>query len=77
MFDNKSIVLEKGQNGLATVIAREYRIDNYIFIININGYKINVMSDLNTDLCIGDKCNVKYLPGKEFTIYPDKIKCEF
>ena len=45
--------------------------------ININGYKINVMSDLNTDLCIGDKCKVETIHGENFLVLPENGIREF
>ena len=77
MFDKQSILLEPTLNGLFTVIAKEYRINHYVFTVLINSMKLSAEMDLETKLFIGDKCNVKYKLGKEFLVLPEKIKSNF
>ena len=77
MFDINSIVIYSDLNGLFTVVSREYRINCYVYTVSINNYKISVEMDLDTSLTIGDKCNVRYVSGKEFLIFPEKIKSYF
>ena len=77
MFDKQSILLEPNLNGLFTVIAKEYRINHYVFTVLIDGIKLNAEMGLETKLCIGDKCNAKYKFGKEFLVLPEKIKSNF
>ena len=77
MFDRKSILLEPDVNGLSTVISREYRIYFYVYTVIIDNQKLNVEMCLKTTLDIGDKCNVRFILGKEFYILPEQIKSKF
>ena len=77
MFDNNSLLIEPDTNGLFKVISREYRINSYVYTVTIEDQKFCIEMGLETDLCIGDKCNVRYVLGKEFLILPEKIKSNF
>ena len=77
MFDKSSIFIEPALNGLFTVISKEYRINCYLYTVNIGSQKLSVEMGLETILSIGDKCNVRYVSGKEFLILPEKIKSFF
>tara|TARA_Y100001968_G_scaffold16275_1_gene12969 strand:+ start:365 stop:1426 length:1062 start_codon:yes stop_codon:yes gene_type:complete len=77
MFDKNSIYLEPDFNGLFTVIAKEYRINNYVYTVIIDCLKLSVEMSLETTLCIGDKCNARPILGKDFLILPEKIKSIF
>mgnify|MGYP001296500210 CR=1 FL=1 len=74
MFDKHSVFLEADNNGLFTVVAREYRINSYVYTVMIDSQKLSVEMRLQSDLRIGDKCNVKSISGKEFLILPEKIR---
>ena len=77
MFDKNSIVINSDINGLFTVIAKEYRINHYYYTVINDGHKIFVEMDLETNLCIGEKCNVRSVLGKEYLVLPEKIKSIF
>ena len=77
MFDKDSVLIVLDTNGLFSVIAKEYRINSYVYTLIINSLKIRVEMDLETNLAIGDKCNVKSISGKEFLILPENIKSNF
>ena len=77
MFSKNSVLIVPDINGLFTVIAKEYRITSYVYTVIIDGLKISVDMGLETNLVIGDKCNVEYILGKEFLILPEKIKSNF
>ena len=77
MFDKHSVILEPDLNGLFTVLAREYRINSYVYTVILDSHKLSVEMDLQTKLSIGDKCNVKSILGKEYLILPEQIKSNF
>ncbi len=77
MFDRNSIHLVPDLNGFSTVISKEYRINNYLYTVIVDGQRLSVEMGLETILDIGDKCNVRSISGKEFLILPEKIKCNF
>ena len=77
MFDDESIFAEPDQKGIFIVISKEYRINHYLVTVINDGMKLNVKSGLDTTLCIGDKCQVRYVLGKEFIVLPEKIKSNF
>ena len=77
MFDKYSVVIVPDINGLFTVIAKEYRINTYVYTVIIGDQKISVETSLEMNLAIGDKCNVNYRLGNEFLILPEKIKSNF
>ena len=77
IFDTNSILIESNINGLFSVISREYRINHYIYTVINDGIKLRASMGLDTSLCIGDKCNVRYILGKDFLVLPEKIRCNF
>ncbi len=77
MFDRKSIFIEIDTNGLFEVISKEYRINCYLYTVIAESHKLCVEMNLESTICIGDKCNVKSILDKEFLILPEKIKSIF
>ena len=77
MFDKRSISFEADLNGLFTVIAKEYRINHYVYTVIINDLKLTAEIGLEATLNIGDKCNARTIIGKEFLVLPEKIKSNF
>ncbi len=77
MLDKNSILIEPDLYGLFTVIAREYRINHYVYTVMIDGLKLYADIDLDTILNIGDKCKVSFIQGNDFVILPEKIKSYF
>ena len=77
LCDKNSIFIESDPNGLFTVIAKEYRIDYYCYTVINDSLKLVVQMDLATTLGVGEKCEVKYVVGKDFLILPEKIKSSF
>ena len=77
MFDKKSFLVEPDINGAFEVKAKEYRIDNYIIVVVIGTLKICLESDLLLNLEIGDRCNIKPIPGKKLLVLPENINSNF
>ncbi len=77
MFDKNSINIEANENGKFTIIAKEYRINHYVYTLIIEGQKFRSEMGLDTNLPIGEKCNVRYVVGKNYLILPEKIKSNF
>tara|TARA_Y100001968_G_scaffold40995_1_gene31081 strand:+ start:478 stop:1539 length:1062 start_codon:yes stop_codon:yes gene_type:complete len=77
MFDKSSIYAQPDLNGIFTVIAKEYRINHYVYIVKYQGIKLEVEMPLDSNLHIGDKCKIIFILGKEFLILPEKIKSNF
>ena len=77
MFDRNAILIKACINGPFTVIAREYRIDHYVYTVISDGLKLISKMSLDSQLSIGDKCKVDTIPGKSFLILPDNIKSNF
>ena len=77
MFDKNSISIEYDSFGLFIVMSKEYRINYFVYSIEFQGFKLTAETSLKTNLSIGDKCNVKYVSGKEFIVLPEKIKSNF
>jgi len=77
MFDKNSILVEPSSNGEFIVIAKEYRINHFVYTVKKEGLKLCSEMNLDTTLNIGDKCNVLSILGKEFLVLPEKIKSNF
>ena len=77
MFDKNSIRIKRSINGKFTVIAKEYRIKNYIYTINCGDLKLRSEMSLDSPLLIGDKCDVETLKGGNFQILPEMINSKF
>ena len=77
MFDKNSIIIELDQNGMFTVISREYRINRYVYTVICDNQRLIVDMSMETKLSIGDKCKVRPIPGNEFLVLPEKIKSYF
>ncbi len=77
MFDKNAILIEPDSNGLFRVTSKEYRINCFLYTVVINSQKLSIEMALDTDLSIGDKCNVRPIHGKEFLVLPEKIKSIF
>ena len=59
------------------MISKEYRINYFLYTVIIGSQKLSAEMSLQTDLAIGEKCNVRYILGKDFLILPEKIKSNF
>ena len=77
MFDKNSIIIEGSLNGLFTVISKEYRINSFLYNVKKGSHKLSVEMGFQTLFDIGDRCNVRPIPGREFIILPEKIKSYF
>ncbi len=77
VFDKESVLIKACDNGLYTIISKEYGIYNYVFTVIIDDVKLKVVSGLDTRLNIGDKCTVEFIFGKQFLVLPEKIKSNF
>ena len=77
MFDKRSIIIQFDLKGLFTVSSREYRINCYIYTVVYKSHKLSIETGLETNLNIGDKCNVRPISGKDYLIMPEKIKSNF
>ncbi len=74
IFDIHSIYIELDDNGISTVLAREYRINYNILVVSIMNIKIRVVHDLDRKVDIGDKCTIKYTKDNQGVILPEKIQ---
>ena len=77
MFTKDSVIIFPDTNGAFTVVAKEYRITSYLYTVMIEDHKIIVEMGLDADLLIGEKCNIKSISGKEFSVLPERIKSNF
>ena len=77
MFTKDSVIILPDTNGAFTVVAKEYRITSYSYTVMIEDHKIIVEMGLDADLLIGEKCNIKSISGKEFSVLPERIKSNF
>ena len=77
MFDKNAIRIESCQNGKFTVIAKEYRINHFIYTVISDCFKLRSEMSLDTCLSIGDKCNVVKIHKKSFLVLPGNIKSNF
>ena len=77
MFDKNSIRIKACTSNDFTVIAKEYRINHYVYTVIKDGLKLRSEMSLDTKLSIGDKCKVETIPEKNFLILPEKIKSNF
>ena len=77
MCDKNSLLIEPDTNGLFIVIAKEYRINHYVYTVIIDDLKLCVDTNLETTLQIGEKCKVRSILDKEFLVFPEKIKSNF
>ena len=77
IFEKDSIIIESTLNGLFTIISKEYCITHYVFTVMINSLKLSANMSLETTLSIGDKCNVRFIIGKEYLVFPERFKFNF
>ena len=77
MFDKNAIQLKPIEDGVYTVIAKEYRINNYVYTVVSNGLKLRSEMSLDTQLSIGDKCKVETISEKRFLVQPENIEFKF
>ena len=77
MFDKNSIHIEPDPNGLFLVTAKEYHVNHYVYTLKNDCLKLQAEIGLESMLCIGDKCKVRSIVGKEFIVLPEKIKSNF
>ena len=77
MFDENSIKIKACSDNGFTVIAKEYRINHYVYTVISDGIKLRSEMSLDTKLSIGDKCKVETIPEKNFIVLPEKIKSNF
>ena len=77
MFDKNSIHINPCQNGLFTVLSREYRINHYVYTVVFDNLKLRSEMSLDTNLSIGDKCKVETIQGEKFLVLPENIKSCF
>ncbi len=77
MFDKNSIRIKACTNNDFTVIAKEYRINHYVYTVIKDGLKLRSEMSLDTKLSIGDKCKVETIHEKDFVVLPENIKSNF
>ncbi len=77
LFDKNSILIQACQDGIFTVISKEYRINHYVYTVICGDLKLRSEMSLDTTLSIGDKCKVETIHEKEFLILPENIKSNF
>ncbi len=66
----KFISIKKSNNGNATVVAKEFLGEFFIYKLSINSETIRVRSNINNILKIGDKCILSINQGSYFFIFP-------
>tara|TARA_Y100001968_G_C18923000_1_gene510646 strand:+ start:61 stop:294 length:234 start_codon:yes stop_codon:yes gene_type:complete len=77
MFDKNAIQIKPCEKAIFKVIAREYRINHYVYTVISDGVKLRSEMSLDTNLSIGDKCQVETIHKKNFLVLPENIKSEF
>ena len=77
MFDKNSIHIRPSIIDNFTVIAKEYRINHYVYTVIKDGQKLRAEMSLDTNLTIGDKCIVETIDEKDFLVLPENIKSNF
>ncbi len=77
MFDKNAIRIYPSSNNNFTVIAKEYRINHYVYTVVSDNLKLRSEMSLDTHLSIGDKCKVETINEKDFLVLPEKIKSKF
>ncbi len=77
MFDKNSIRIKASVKDDFTVIAKEYRINHYVYTVISDGLKLRSKMSLDTNLSIGDKCKVETIHEKKVLVLPENIKSKF
>ncbi len=77
MFDKDSIKIKCCSDGDFTVIAKEYRINHYVYTLKRGGLKLRSEMGLESPLTIGEKCEIEIVKGRDFLILPEMINSKF
>ncbi len=77
MFDKNAIRIEACSNDIFTIIAKEYRINHYVYTVISDGIRLRTEMNLDINLSIGDRCKVQAIHGKRYSILPENIKSNF
>ena len=77
IFDKNAIRIQVCENGKFTIISKEYRINHYVYTVINEFLKLKSEMSLDTNLSIGDKCNVETINDKSFLVLPENIRSKF
>ena len=77
VFDKESIIIEHDPKGIFKVVAKEYRINYYLYTIISDNIKLSSVMSLDSTLQIGQNCKVSPISGHEFIVLPEKIRSNF
>ena len=77
MFDKNSISITPSENDNFTVISKEYRINHFVYTVVFDNFKLRSEMSLDSNLSIGDRCNVETIHGENFLVLPENIKSYF
>ena len=70
----KSIAIEKSIKGKATVLAKEYLGEYFIYKVLVEDTHIRVRTNLTNNIEIGEKCNLNLIKDKQYFLFPGGIK---
>ena len=77
MFDKNAIRIQLSENGIFTVVSKEYRISHFVYTVINEGFKLRAEMSLDSDFSIGDKCKVEKIKERSFLVLPENIKSIF
>ncbi|KGG12389.1 ABC-type spermidine/putrescine transport system ATPase component [Prochlorococcus sp. MIT 0601] len=75
MFDEMSLEIVPNNTGLGLVESKEFRGSYWIARVKVNNEILRVWLSLDTDIKIGEHCDINFVSGKYSFLYPGCISC--
>ncbi|AAP99925.1 MULTISPECIES: ABC transporter ATP-binding protein [Prochlorococcus] len=75
MVDQDSIEISYSENGKGLIKSREFNNNSWIFRVQYGEKILRVSMPIDSDLCIGNNCDIKFISGKYGYLFPGCISC--
>ena len=75
MVDDNSIEIISNSNGKGTIKGKEFNNTCWIYRIEYDQNIFRVSSPLDSEINIGDNCDLKFISGKYGFLFPGCISC--
>tara|TARA_Y100001968_G_scaffold318264_1_gene348259 strand:+ start:979 stop:2037 length:1059 start_codon:yes stop_codon:yes gene_type:complete len=76
-FDDKSITLKQDVNGSFVVQSKEFNGSEWVIKTKSNKSSISVWQPYLSNVKVGDRCSLKFLPGKKGIVFPGCVDIYF
>ncbi len=75
MVDEMALEVELSSNGKGIIKGKEFNNTSWVLRIFFNKNFLRVSVPLDTEINIGDNCNLKFISGKYGYLFPGRISC--